>query len=263
MNIHVTALEAVMHCGLPGLLYSVKNGLITPRNSFVKSRLADLQQLQPLTTEFFKQFRTGDQNPSLSSYTRFTFLDQMDKIVWPLCYFGPLLFKLGLVGLESLLNYAENASKMPSEGSGLEWEFVARFAVGVVLYCATFQDLSPSESAVVGNLHPKRLKIVFLPDEYHNLQQAKAYVITTATQTSQEAKVLTAYFVCPRYHSFPIFDGLIYLVEYDDQGKPTVVSSRGLQMKQSRGIPAVDPPAEFECGVLLRGDPPQQHKEPH
>ena len=183
-------------------------------------------------------------------------LDETDKIVWPLCYFGPLLSKLDLYGLESLLTHAKTAGVMPNEENGLEWEFVGRFAIAVVLHCATFQDLTSSESVVVGNLRgPRRLEIVLLPSKFQNLQQARAYVLTLAQRTPE--KDLTAYFVCPLYNSFPFFDSLIYLIKYDE--KPTVISARGLQMKLPRGLPTENPP---ECGVLLRGDPSHRHKDP-
>jgi hypothetical protein len=252
-KLNVNPSEVVYYCNLPGLIYAVKTGFY-PEARFDEFVERERKAGELTLTEglFFRQFCHGN-TALLASYARFTSIESdggEEKAVWPLCYARPALHALELHQLASLANYVGGAFADPAPGSGLEWEYLARFALATVLYCSTFRFLTERELAIVGQvpsyLVQPTFQTIFLP--YQIQTEADAWKFL-----EEEAKEMKGYVVAcvfPFYRSFPIFDG--FHAVFQDSA---LLRTHGYQMKLRNGYPKKNE-TKFR-GVLLRGDPPK------
>ena len=155
-GIVVNPSEVVYYCGNPALIYSVKRGF-TPETRFKEFMNPSLPAPPPKpqleAKDFFSQFCLGGY--TLPDFRRFTSIQKEgndERAVWPLCYAKPALYALGLDHLANLADYVRVAFSDPSTNSGLEWEYLARFALAIVGYCATFRFLTDGEHFILGTV---------------------------------------------------------------------------------------------------------------
>lgn len=137
-----------------------------------------------LLDAFFKEFCSEEASEAkMCPFDRFTFqvaADEDFKIVWPLCYVAPFLAWVQQSALSALVEDARHASTLSLENHGVEWEFIARFSIGVVASCAGFRDLDRAEMRVIGPVPPDvwpTVKIVRLPTDIETVDVAQEYLI--------------------------------------------------------------------------------------
>ena len=184
-------------------------------------------------------------------------LSNTEAVVWPLCYVAPFLFRAGLHEWDSLVTYANSAVNLPSHRNGLGWEYVAWVAIAIVMYCASFRELTDAERKVVGHVpssHPA-VPIVALPESIDSVQKAQTYLRTEPRVAGTHTPTLFfAYFKCGRFRGY---DALSFF--FDPKGEPPIQSWRGFQMKLANDYPDFDAPDDVP-GVLFRGSPPKTTK---
>jgi len=266
--------EVALYCGLPGLIYSVKKMSFDPVARFRKAKNSPTLT-KVLVQAFFQQFCEGVYIDKLSYYNRYTFQearpklagagdskkgegkegeegeDRKEVLVWPLCYASPFLSTAGIPELADLIDDAFTACRMPVEKTGLEWEYIARVAVAVVAYCASFRALKAPEIAVIGHVTGKpKFKVVRLPPSIRNPEQAQVYLKQKGELTSN-----TLILAVPTLAYFQQFD--VILVFVNARGMATW---RGVQMKHGDDVPEKDATKNMP-GILLRGSPPPRKRK--
>ena len=100
---------------------------------------------------FLNEFCYGSAKPDdkdLRCFDMFTTRTSKGKIQWPMCFAKEFLHNAQELALHRLINHAENAVSLAQTGTGLEWEYIARVAIGVIARCAEFRNLSKDEAQV-------------------------------------------------------------------------------------------------------------------
>jgi hypothetical protein len=104
---------------------------------------------------FLDEFCFGTaEHEQMRRFDVFTTRVEEGKIEWPMCFAKVFLRRAGELQLYHRINDAENAVNLPQIGTGLEWEYIARVAVGIIARCTGFRDLSPHEAQV--HIHTSR-----------------------------------------------------------------------------------------------------------
>jgi len=252
---NVNPVEVALYAGLPGLIYSIKTSPYYNPHQRLLERVKK-ESVVSNVANFVTQFCTGNSIPSFSSFSEFTYRDEQDKVVWPLCYVEPFLTLLDEPELANLIVNVTNACALPSTDTGLEWEYIARVAVAMVAFSTGFRELTSAESLVMGKMRHFRPRLVIenLPRNIETIEDALEYIdIEISKLPPSDTPIL--FLALPTFSNFPLFDGIIRFVA------KTLRFWRGLQMKLSRGLPTVDCPENVH-GVLLRGDPPSRASQP-
>jgi hypothetical protein len=256
---NLNPVEVPLYGSLPGLVYAVKDGFSPAARFYEVLSHLSVRPSSELLTAFFEQLCNGNSSALMRPFSRFTYKVE-DKVVWPLCYVEPFLRWAGQAPLASLIESTHTASKLEQEGHGVEWEFTARAAIGIVASCASFRDLEPQEQLVVGPiplLCRPAVRIVRLPADITTFVDAHEYLTTLTSRMDQSNPVLVL--AWPAYPKFKKFDTITYF--RPARGMAETSFSRGQQMKLGKG--GIDRDAPEECpGVLLRGNAPLHHTQP-
>jgi hypothetical protein len=259
--------EVALFCKLPGLIYAIKMEGFLPKTRF--SRLIRNKTIprptEDLVEGFFREFCYGTGWPEMLPFERFTFLttfraankeEQVEMLIWPLCYARPFLHEAGQVGLAELIQKAEtNCMQEKQHDFGLAWEFTALVGVGMVAGLARYRDLTKEQKRVIGpvplgarpNVH-----YVEIPHVVLSVGDAVAYLTKYCAQpeVAAQAALLVAW---PQNPQFEEFDS-ITCFKFANSLNPTFF--RGQQMKLNKGKPKKPAPPKVP-GVLLRGRAPK------
>ena len=259
-SMDVTRVQVAECLGAVGLLVSIyRDETFRPEEHFNKKLLgSDVEKpfpLEPFLSEFCRGIMTHNEMRRFDEFT--TRLDSGD-IVWPICFAKAYLFNADEMQLRALMQHTQTAIKLPSYGTGFEWEYTARLAIAVIARCSQFRNLTPIEAKVIGAPELEQSKtrpdvhITKIPDKIKTPEEAQVHLDDCLN--SQERQYPTLVVAYPEHAFFTDFDSVTCF----KTSKTSGTKFTGQSMKQGKATPRKDAPFN---GILLRGDGPQEDTE--
>lgn len=191
--------EALLFGGLPGLAYAIK----VRHSEYSKVFFSRFtchplsNHLGPFLREVFCGFACTP-----PEFAEFTYHDDQNRVVWPLCYVGTFLTYSGQDRLADLIQDTATPSSA--------WEYLVRVGVGLAALSAGHTELTEVQARVLGvRGHRPQLLVLTLDADIDTLAKAQEYIqpqIKTVVRTSDSILVLAF----PQNKDFPLFNCLVW-----------------------------------------------------
>ena len=149
----ITRVQLAACLGSVGLAYSIYGlGSGFEPSVYFAGKTENITEF-PVET-FLNEFCFGKaEHKRMRLFDRFTTRVEHGYIQWPMCFAKEFLRKTDELQLYSLIEHAENAVNLPQTNTGLEWEYTARIALGIIARCTSFRNLTPIEARVLYTTH--------------------------------------------------------------------------------------------------------------
>ena len=253
-SMNVTRVQIAQCLGAVGLLVSIYvDETFRPKeyfNSKVKSGASYC--VESFLSEFCRGIMRHKEMRDFDIFT--TRLDSGD-IDWPILFAKEFLYNAGETQLYALMGHTETIFKLPSTGTGFEWEYTARLAIAVIARSAKFRNLTPIEAKVIGvpeleqnEIRPE-VHIKEIPDKIQTAEEARKH-LDDWLNSHESLKYPTLVVAYPEYARFTDFD----CVTCFKTSKTSDTKFTGQSMKQGNRTPRKDAPFN---GILLRGNGPE------
>ena len=253
---NVTSVKVASCIGSVGLVVSIYGRLrYSPKQAFNRAK----ENIKSFPLEpFVEEFCTGrrDNPRAMNVFDIFTTRIGDGDIIWPICFAREFLNASKQTSLCNFIEYAESAVTLPSEGTGLPWEYVVRVGIGMVALRSTFRQLSFTQAKAIGmplswgTSHG--FHIVQLPNDMKDLAGAKKHIIDYVKDISVTCPCFVLAY--PTHGQFEVFDTITCFSQSKDKFNFT-----GQQMKHGCSVPTKDPPF---LGVRIRGFAPDSPTKP-
>jgi hypothetical protein len=266
----ISPAQVMLFGGIPSLIYSVRNGEMTPEERFLRTMQQPIvkKTLRQNPNELFQTFvrvvLSGIWNKELSIFEEFGMTKEQNKFIWPLCYIEHILktFDRHDAGRNFILDNIQSLwGSASTVGSGKDWECLINIALAFQCLRYSYDGGSFGPFGDIPQFDPDRekdLELIFchLPGELENLSTAMDYLHSLQRLTPEKNVLILA---VPCSSKFETFDGLLI------RQKPQQVAVIcGYQAKLGKGTPINSLPEDCAYvlkGYLLRGRPVQQSTE--
>ena len=248
----LTPSEVMLYGGIPSLIYSIKSmHEMTPSERFFrKFPPRSLASAPELLKFFVASVLDGVRRPEIAMFDEFSFMPEVGKIRWPLCYIACILetFEDNEATRAVRDNCAALSVSAQTTESGKEWECVLNIAI---IFRCQYQSYFGSDSPF--DIVPLGIKPAVIcrtiPAELTTQVSIRDFI--THSRSSCLSSGPCVLVLVPSYSKFPDFDGFVV---YCPDASTEIIY--GYQAKTKRTYPKRDCPDWVKEGLLLRGNSP-------